>query len=94
MRSHDWHSYTRRRDADIVVAPDLLRLLYHLHLFFIVAVLGHWAVVAEQVEGILQHETHIIGSLTIDFAGQLSPGPKMRVPESRRLCVWGFLGII
>ena len=71
MRPHDWHSYTRCRDVDIIVAPDLLRLLHHLHLFFIVSILCHWAVVAEQVEGILQHEMHIIVSLTIDFASQV-----------------------
>jgi len=79
MSSHNWHSYTRCCDVDIVVAPDLLRLLHHLHLFFIVAVLCHWAVVAEQVEGILQYEMHIIHSLIIGFVAQSSPGPKLMI---------------
>ena len=85
MCSHDWHSYTRRRDVDIVVGPDLLRLLHHLHLFFIVAVLCHWAVVAEQVEGVLQHVTHILGSLTINFASHVFAGRRTWVPDSQRL---------
>ena len=60
MRSHDGHSYACCGDGNIIGAPNLLGFFHHLHLLLIVPVLCHWAVVAEQVEGVLQKATNLI----------------------------------
>lgn len=55
MGTHDGDAYTGGGDGHVVGAPDLLGLLDHLHLLLVVADLWvHLAVVAEQVEGVLQ----------------------------------------
>mmetsp|Transcript_210 Transcript_210/g.797 ORF Transcript_210/g.797 Transcript_210/m.797 type:complete len:338 (-) Transcript_210:342-1355(-) len=50
------------RDADVVVRPDLLRLLDHLQLLLVVPVVLHRGVVREEVEGVLKGED-VLGDL-------------------------------
>ncbi len=71
MRAHDRHADTRGGDGDVGLAPDLVRLLHHLHLLLVVAVARHRRVVAEQVEGILraQQEQHLSTVYRTNFKG-------------------------
>mmetsp|Transcript_13737 Transcript_13737/g.34646 ORF Transcript_13737/g.34646 Transcript_13737/m.34646 type:complete len:295 (+) Transcript_13737:148-1032(+) len=56
VRAHHGHADAGGCDRNVLVAPDLLRLLGHFHLLFVVAVVHHGRVVAEQVEGVLEGE--------------------------------------
>mmetsp|Transcript_26181 Transcript_26181/g.46566 ORF Transcript_26181/g.46566 Transcript_26181/m.46566 type:complete len:333 (+) Transcript_26181:63-1061(+) len=56
MRAHHRDADAGGRDTNILVAPDLLGLLHHLHLLLVVPVLHHGRVMREQIEGILKGE--------------------------------------
>mmetsp|Transcript_10224 Transcript_10224/g.21896 ORF Transcript_10224/g.21896 Transcript_10224/m.21896 type:complete len:289 (-) Transcript_10224:43-909(-) len=73
MCAHDGHADAGGGDLDVLVLPDLVRLLHHLHLLLVVAQLHiHLGVVGEQVEGVLHGEDLGLCGLAVQHVAGLS----------------------